>query len=767
MALLAAAGIAGGASAAAAGPLFPSVCSGGDPSEAFGFCDQKLSMDERAADLVRRLTLPEKQSLLDNGAAAVPRLGLPPYQWWSEGLHGPLEPCVSDGGVTKCPSSFPAASAMASALNDSLYLAVGSAVGVEGRAISNLRPHNTAIGDGLTYWAPNANMERDPRWGRNQEAPGEDPHLTSQYIAHYVRGLQEGEDPDHVQVVATCKHFLANELEHSTINGTVITRHDFDAEIPLPELVDYYLPAFKSCVQEGRALGIMCSYNAVNGVPMCANREMLTDVLRDQWGFDGYVTSDCGAIDNIYHSHHFAPDFATAAAMGLKAGCDTDCGKVYGGHTVEAVNRSILSEETVDIALRRLVKIQMRLGLFEPKGVQPYFDKAKYGIHRIDSPEHQQLALEAAMQSLVLLKNDAGTLPFKRGIKLAVVGPHTEGREVMLSNYHGQRCPSNKYECITSPIQAITEANTGGETVGVVGVGVAGDPNDIPSAVKAAQAADAVVLVVGIDGSQEGEEHDRSDCGLPGRQPQLVEAISALKKPTVMVLIHGGALCLGHLKEGMPAIIDAFYGGERGSEALAAVLFGDYNPSGKLPVTMYPPEYMQQLPITQMSVSAPPGRTHLYYTGTPEFPFGAGLSYSSWALEVTEGANKQLSTESGSASFTVRLTNTGPRAGSQRVLALARPRGAASPGALRQRLWGYQGAQVAVGGIVDMVFTLRSADLALSDASGDRVVRPGTWDVVFSHGDGEAWASVMMAGAEVVAEPTVFQKSTGIGSIVV
>ena len=189
----------------AAGPLWPTVCEANDATAKFPFCNQALSLDERTADLVGRLTLKEKQSILDNTAAAVPRLGLPAYQWWSEGLHGPLEPCVSDGGVTKCPTSFPAASAMAAALNDTLYLAAGHTTGVEGRAISNLREHNNKIGDGLTYWAPNANMERDPRWGRNQEAPGEDPHLTGQYIAHYVRGMQEGEDPDHVQMVATCK----------------------------------------------------------------------------------------------------------------------------------------------------------------------------------------------------------------------------------------------------------------------------------------------------------------------------------------------------------------------------------------------------------------------------------------------------------------------------------------------------------------------------------------------------------------------------------
>ena len=258
-----------------ASDLWPTVCIRGSKSHRFPFCDQTLSFDDRAADLVSRLTLLEKQSIFDNSAKAVPRLGLPAYQWWSEGLHGANEPCVSDGALTKCPTSFPAASAMAAALNDTLYLSVGSVIGVEGRALSNLRKHDSSVGDGLTYWAPNANMERDPRWGRNQEAPGEDPHLSSQYVANYVRGLQEGEDPDHVQMVATCKHYLANSLEHSHIGGKLITRHDFDAEIPLPEMVDYYLPAFKACVQEGRALGIMwcvCAPSATRSDPFPPGR---------------------------------------------------------------------------------------------------------------------------------------------------------------------------------------------------------------------------------------------------------------------------------------------------------------------------------------------------------------------------------------------------------------------------------------------------------------------------------------------------------------
>lgn len=744
--------------ALATGPLWPTVCKPGDITSGFPFCDQSLSLDDRSADLVSRLTLEEKQSILDNGAQAVPRLGLPAYQWWSEGLHGPLEPCVTDGSITKCPTDFPAASAMAAALNDTLYLAVGSAVGVEGRSISNVRQHDSKIGDGLTYWAPNANMERDPRWGRNQEAPGEDPHLTSKYIANYVRGLQEGEDPDHVQMVATCKHFIANSLEHSTINGKVITRHNFDAEIPLPELTDYYMPGFRACVEEGKGLGIMCSYNAVNGIPMCANRELLTDVLRDQWGFEGYVTSDCGAINDITANHHFVPDGPTAAASGLKAGCDTDCGGVYGGNVVKAVNMSILSEKTIDISLQRLVKIQMRVGLFENKDGIAYFDSTRYGVNRIDTPEHQKLALEAALQSIVLLKNDKDTLPLKRGLKLALVGPHTHGREVFMSNYHGSRCTGSSFGCIPSPLEAITKANVGGTTTGVDGVEVNSAVDNVTAAVTAAQDADAVIMFVGIDGHQEGEEHDRSNCTFPGLQSKLIEAVASLSKPTVMVLIHGGAMCLGALKDHVPTIVDAFYGGERGAEAIAAVIFGDHNPSGKLPVTMYPPEYLFQNPLTQMSVTAAPGRTHLYYTGTPEFAFGTGLSYSTWAMEVTN-AGSELAADRGSSTYSVKLTNKGPMAGQQRVLAFLRPRSVTAPKhAPRQRLVGYMGANLGVGESTLLTFQLDAALLAQSNEVGDRVVYPGEYEIAFSDGASEVKSDLRISGEVTIIEKSVLRQ---------
>lgn len=452
-------------------------------------------------------------------------------------------------------------------------------------------------------------------------------------------------------------------------------------------------------------------------VHRCANQHLLTDVLRDTWGFDGYVTSDCGAINDVQVNHHFAPDGKTAAAMGLKAGCDTDCGGVYGGHAIEAVNASILAEATIDVALTHLAKVQMRLGLFEAKAGQRYFDPSAYGIETIDTAGHQKLALEAAQQSIVsprraadawptrglrltsarpprdlpatqvLLKNEGGTLPFKAGSKIALLGPHVNGHEVFMSNYHGSRCADNSFNCIPSPLQAFTAANKGGATTGVEGVAVDSAADNITAAVAAAKAADAVVLLVGIDGSQEGEEHDRYNCTLPGLQAKLVSSVAAVGKPTVMVLIHGGAMCLGALKgqvwppprrhraRGHRARQRRRSAAARGARDRRATAPGSRHcrrllrrrerrggtrfrhhgraqPDGPaaghhVPSRVYvatPPRTlapcplvqagtharasvradMYQNPLTQMSVTAPPGRTHLYYSGTPEFSFGAG-----------------------------------------------------------------------------------------------------------------------------------------------
>lgn len=272
---------------------------------------------------------------------------------------------------------------------------------------------------------------------------------------------------------------------------------------------------------------------------------------------------------------------------------------------------------------------------------------------------------------------------------------------------------------------------------------------------------------MGIDGTQEGEEHDRSNCTLPGLQPKLVETIASLNKPTVMVLIHGGAMCLGSLKGTVPAIVDAFYGGERAADALAAVLFAAYNPSGKLPVTMYPPEYLHQIPITQMSVTAPPGRTHLYYTGTPEFAFGAGLSYSRWVIQVTE-ADQEFTSNGGSARFSIRLTNEGPFGGRQRVLAFVRPRDQPAHQAVpRQRLWGYTGAELSVGESTTLSFVLRASTLAQSNEFGDRVVEPGAYEVAFSEGSYEVRTALRVTGDTQVVEASVFKSAKVASKIVI
>jgi len=416
------------------------------------------------------------------------------------------------------------------------------------------------------------------------------------------------------------------------------------------------------------------------------------------------------------------------------------------------------------LSLRRLAKIQLKLGLFEDKSSQAYFDPARYGINQIDTTAHQQLAYEAALQSIVLLKNDDNVLPLKPGIKLALIGPHVNAQEVFMSNYHGDRCAGGGFACIPSPLQTLTAANKGGSTAGVEGVEVNSAKNNISDAVAAGTAADAIVLLVGIDGSQEGEEHDRYNCTFPGLQPELIDAISALKKPTVMVLIHGGVMCLGKFKEAVPAIVDAFYGGEKGGEALASVLFGDYNPSGKLPVTMYPPEYMFENPLTQMSVTAPPGRTHLYYTGKAEYAFGSGLSYSKWDVEhlaQTAGAEAvTLSASGGSTSFKVRITNQGPMAGSQRVLAMVRPVNVENQPktAPRQRLWAYQGKHLGVGESATLTFTAEAhAIAALSNEAGERVVLPGEYIVAFTDGVNEVQSRLRVTGSATVVEKSAFR----------
>ncbi len=597
-------------------------------------------------------------------------------------------------------------------------------------------------------------MQRDPRWGRNQEVPGEDPLLTGNYASMFVQGLQGSEgglDEKRVQITACCKHFVANSLE----NWKNYSRHNFDAPVSDSDLYNYYLPAFRSCVMEGRALGIMCSYNAVNGIPSCANDFLLQKTLRESWRFDGYVTSDCGAIRDECTdepSGHGYTNCTQATADSILAGTDVDCGGVYNAEIENAVKSGALKEGQVDVSFARLTTIQMRLGLFDnDKATQPYFN---LGIDDIDTAQHQQLALEAAQQSIVLLKNDDGVLPIKAGSKVAVVGPHYNATELLLSNYHGAQCAGapgqgpgtgHDFTCMTSILQAITAANGGGSTVGSSGCDVNTNRTDhIGPAVKAAKDADIVILTVGIDQDIEREGRDRDDTTLPGVQPQLVDAILALNKKTVMVLFNGGAMSLGEYKNKVPAIVDAFYGGGKGAEALADVLFGKYNPSGKLAATMYPPEYVNQIPLTEMGLTVSPGRTHMFYKGTPEFEFGFGLSYTSWRVEWVDAEEALPIRWSLSANdikrsrVRARVHNTGTRSGRQTLLLFVRPKTLEAAAtrdphmaSLARKLVGYRGTGVhlAPGESHELEFEISPEMLRVAQAADSSSIYKGEYEM--------------------------------------
>jgi beta-glucosidase-like glycosyl hydrolase len=752
------------------------------------FCDMSRTADERAADYTTRIakadpTGAQMGTMMHNAAAAFPPLHIPMYQWGSEGLHGPLQPCVCDTKACACPTDFPCPSAMGAAFNNTLYFKVGQADGREARAISNLRNHTTqnVYGDGIDYWSPTINLQRDPRWGRNQEVPGEDPILTGNYAANFVQGLQgsrDGLDANvaHVQIVATCKHYVANSLE----NWKGFSRHNFDAKVPAIDLYEYYLPPFRSCVMEGHAKGIMCSYNAVNGVPSCANDFLLNDTLRNSWGFEGYVTSDCGAINDICAAadHNYTHgNCAKATALSIVAGTDVDCGGVYGdsNHGIPAaIKNEGLAYEQVQKSFARLTKIQVELGLFDSNKndakKQPYW---QLGLDTVGSAEHAQLALEAARQSIVLLKNDASTLPIaaKKGLKIVVVGAHYNATGVMMSNYQGSACleagqdpahppikVSNDYTCIVSPLLAITRANHEGSTVGVQGCDVNSGRDDIASAVAAAKDADVVIIIAGIDDSLEREGLDRITIDLPGLQPKLVDAIAALKKRTVLVTMSGGTLSLGKRRNspGLAAIVSAGYGGVHGGQALADVLFGHYNPSGKLAATVYPASFVDATPLTEMSVSVKPGRTHMFYEGEAEYVFGHGLSYTTFVLSWSTTAVPSLpslfaNTGASSHRFGVSVHNVGARDGARTVLVFWRP--SAIPGltdahaALKQKLLYYDGAHLAATKVSTLYFTLNLDDLALADATGERAVLSGAYELVVRDGASELVHPFVVRGA--------------------
>jgi beta-glucosidase len=809
--------------------------------------DPSLPIDRRVDDLVSRMTLEEKVAQMMNAAPAIPRLGVPEYDWWNEGLHG-----VAFSGTA---TVFPQSIGLGATFDQRLVGRVSEVISTEARAKYHeaQRRGNRARFHGLTFWSPNINIFRDPRWGRGQETYGEDPYLTSRLGVAFVKGLQ-GDDPKYLKTVATPKHYAVH-------SGPEPERHRFDAAATERDMRETYLPAFRATVTEGRAVSVMCAYNRVNGEPACASTHLLEEMLRGRWGFSGYVVSDCGAIEDIYQRHHFVKTAEEASAVAVKRGTDLECGDTYRA-LVAAVKKGLISEAEIDRAVKRLFEARFRLGLFDPPELVPY---AKIPFSENDSPAHRSLALEAARESIVLLKDEGGTLPLRKDIKsLAIIGPNADNVQVLLGNYNGQ--PSRA----TTPLEGIrrhvspqtkvlyaqgtTLADFSGVPIPPSALrglkaeffanrklegppvltrdeeavnfdwGMNGPAPSVPAddfsarwtgklvpnvsgkyrlgataddglrvyldgkliaedwtehapttrtgevtleagrsydlkfeyyegrigavaqlvwqppaqqasgspyaeALDVAKQADAVVLVLGISAQLEGEEMnvsepgfaggDRTDINLPARQQGLLEAVAATGKPVVVVLMNGSALAVNWAQKHVAAIVEAWYPGEEGGAAVADVLFGDYNPAGRLPVTFY--KSVEQLPPFESYGME--GRTYRYFRGDPLYPFGFGLSYTRFRYDnLRLSATKVNAGEGLTVSAEVR--NTGEREGDEVAQVYLSHVAASVPVPVRS-LAGVSRLSLRPGESRRVSFTITPEQLSVIDDRGRRVVEPG------------------------------------------
>jgi beta-glucosidase len=624
--------------------------------------DPLQPVQAREKDLVRRMSLAEKVSQLQNTAPGISRLGVPAYDYWSEALHG----VAANGTATV----FPQAIGMAATWDASLIHQEASIIGIEGRAKFNdyTARHN---GDarrfaGLTFWSPNINIFRDPRWGRGQETYGEDPFLAGTLGVAFIRGLQ-GDDPEYMKAMACAKHFAVH-------SGPEPERHRFDAAPPERDLYETYLPQFEMAVREGHVGGVMGAYNAIYGVPACADAFLLTDLLRKQWGFDGYIVSDCDAIHNIWNErdHHYVATPEEAAAAAVKAGCNLCCGRDYNA-LVRAVQKGLISENEIDEALGHTLWTRFKLGLFDPPDKCPY---AQIGIDQNDTPEHEALALKVAEESIVLLKNN-GLLPLNRAKikRLAVIGTNAVSATMLEGNYNGRAA---RPVTILNGIKQV--AGPGIEVVFAAGGPLAlrkdgtdkPEPELIAQAVEAARSADAVIYVGGISARFEGEEMRRgSDCEgfaggdrtrieLPSVQTDLLKALATTHKPMVLVNCSGSPMAMPWEARHLPAILQVWYPGEQGGRAVAEILFGDVNPNGHLPVTFY--ASTADLPdFRDYSMS---NRTYRYFEGKPQFAFGHGLSYTTFSFQGGKLDAKRVAAD-GTVKISFMVKNSGSREGDE------------------------------------------------------------------------------------------------------
>ncbi|MCX7029609.1 MAG: glycoside hydrolase family 3 C-terminal domain-containing protein, partial [Spirochaetes bacterium] len=685
----------------------------------FPFQNPDLPVDDRVRDLVTRMTVEEKISQLVYEAKAIPHLGIEEYNWWNECLHG-----VGRAGVA---TVFPQAIGLAATFDPDLVHRAAVAISDEARA----KHHEAARRGyrrqyrGLTCWTPNVNIFRDPRWGRGQETYGEDPYLTGRMGVAFVTGLQ-GDDPRYLKLVATPKHYAVH-------SGPEALRHHFDVRVSAKDLRETYLPAFRDCVIEGKAHSVMGAYNRVDGEPACAHTVLLQGILRDEWGFGGYVVSDCGAIDDFHAHHTVTGSPAQSAALAVRKGCDLECGRVYPALS-EALAEGLVSEADIDRSVSRLMRARFLLGMFDPDDRVPY---ARIPYETVDSPEHQALALEAARASLILLKNTGSLLPLRRDLGcVAVIGPNADDREVLVGNYAG--VPSRPVTVLEGIRQAVSPSTRVLYAPGCDIVrgedyawGERGD-DGFAEALAAADRADVVMLVLGLSNRLEGEEGgaslaqwmgDRIRMDLPKIQRRLFEAVSALGKPLVLVLLTGSPLAIPGEHERAGAVLLAWYPGQSGGIAVADVLFGRVSPSGRLPVTFV--RSVEQLPsFTEYAMT---GRTYRFMESAPLYPFGYGLSYSSFSYAGLKLSAAQLA-PGDELELSVEVRNTG-RIGASEVVQVYLSDLEASVRVPRWQLAGFTRVFLEPGVARNIRFTINARQMAAVDERGRHVVEPGRFRV--------------------------------------
>lgn len=691
----------------------------------------RTTAQQRARELVGKMTLEEKASQLKYDAPAIPRLGVPAYNWWNEGLHG-----VARAGVA---TVFPQAIAIGAAFDTDLAEKVGDTIAEEGRAKYNayVKENDRDIYKGLTFWSPNVNIFRDPRWGRGHETYGEDPYLTGELGKAFVDGIQG--DGEYLKAAACAKHFAVH-------SGPEAVRHKFDAKASKKDMRETYLPAFEKLVKDADVEGVMGAYNRTNGEPCCGSKTLMQDILRGEWGFDGYYVSDCWAVRD-FHTNHMVTDTAEeSAALALKTGCDVNCGNTY-LHMMKAYEQGLVSEEDITLAAERLFTTRFLLGLFD----ETEYDKI--GYDRIECKEHLALADRATAESVVLLKND-GILPLeKKKLKaVGVIGPNANSRAALIGNYHGT---SSRYITVLEGIQDCM-----GEDVRVYysegchlfkdrveNLGLRQDR--ISEAVAVAKNSDVVVLCLGLDETLEGEEGDtgnsyasgdKVDLLLPEVQRELLEAVVAAGKPVILVNMTGSAMDLRYAQEHCAAIVQAWYPGARGGRVVADILTGEISPSGKLPVTFY--RDTEELPdFEDYSMK---GRTYRYFTGEVLYPFGYGLTYGSAEIsgvklggqELADGSEARLPGGSFD-SLEVTVSNTGDRDVEEvvQVYIKALDSADATP---NERLCGFARVSVKTGGQAVVQVPVDRDALTVINDEGEKVSGGSRYAVSVGFGQSDA-----------------------------